>query len=120
MVPDDQLRVDENIPAEDQRCQSAVNKLARAAVGEEGSHESEQNEAPQAAEQIGHPAREVVLGLASEGREEDKDARGEEDSVEDDRGLVEGDDHGNGVGFEDGEAREEEQVGRVGVAFPVR
>lgn len=119
VVPDDQLRVDKNVPTENQCRQPAVNQLAGAAIGEEGSHESKQYESPQPAEQVGHPASEIVLGLASKGGEEDKDARGEEDSVEDDRGLVEGDDDGDGVGFKESEARQEEEVGRIGVAFPV-
>lgn len=104
VVPDDQLGVDKNVAAEDERRQSAVDEFARAAVGEESSHESEQNESPKSAEKVGHPASEVVLGLARESGEEDKDTRGEENGVEDDGGLVKGDDDGDSVGFEDSEA----------------
>lgn len=104
VVPDDQLGVDENVAAKDERRQAAVNEFACAAVGEEGGHESEQNESPESAEKVGHPASEVVLGLACECGEKDKDTRGEENGVEDDGCLVEGDDDGNGVGFEESEA----------------
>lgn len=104
MVPDDHLGVDENVAAEDERRKTAVDEFACAAVGEEGSHESEQNESPEAAEKVGHPASEVVLGLARESGQEDKDTRGEENGIENDGGLVEGNDDGDGVGFEQSEA----------------
>lgn len=103
MVPDDQLGVNENIAAKNERCQAAVNKLACAAVGEEGSHKSEQNESPESAKKVGHPTSEVVLGLACESSEKDKDTRGEENGVEDDGGLVKGDDDGDSVGLEESE-----------------
>lgn len=119
VVAQDELGVDEDVPAEDQGGQAAVDQLAGAAVGEEHGHEAEQHQAPEGAEQVGHPAGEVISRLAGEGRQEDKDAGGEEDGVEDDRGVVYGDDDGDGVGFEEGETREEEKVGRVRVAFPV-
>lgn len=104
MVPDDQLGVDENVATEDERRKSAVNEFACAAVGEECSHESEQNESPESAEKVGHPASEVVLGLARESGKEDKDTRGEENGVQNDGGLVKGDDDGDSVGFEQSEA----------------
>lgn len=104
MVPDDQLGVYENVAAEDERRKTAVDEFACAAVGEESSHESEQNESPESAEEVGHPASEVVLGLTRESGKEDKDTRGEENGIEDDGGLVEGDHDGNSVRFEESEA----------------
>lgn len=115
----DQLGVDENIAAEYQGGDAAVDELAGAAVGEEGGHEAEQDKPPQAAEQVRHPAGKVILGLAGEGGQEDEDAARKQHGVEHDRGLVEGYDDGDGIRLEQGEASEEEKVGRVGVALPV-
>lgn len=104
----DQLGVDEDVAAEDEGGKAAVDELAGAAVGEEGGHKAEQDESPQAAEQVGHPAGEVILGLAGEGGQEDEDAAREEHGVEHDGGLVEGHDDRNGIRLEEGEASEEE------------
>ncbi len=120
VLAEDQLGVHEDVAAEDERGQPAVDELAGAAVGEEGGHEAEQDQPPQPAEEVGHPRGEVVLGLAGEGGQEDEDAGREDNGVEHDRGLVEGDDDRDGVGLEEGEAREEEHVSGVRVALPVR
>lgn len=114
-----ELGVDEDVAGEDQGGEAAVDELAGAAVGEEGGHEAEEDEAPEGAEQVRHPGGEVVFGLAGEEGEEDEDAAGQDHGVEDDLGLVEGDDDGDGVGFEEREAREEEEVRRVGFALPI-
>lgn len=111
--------VHEDIAAEYQGGKAAVDELASRAVREEGGHEAEENEAPQPAEEVGHPRGEVVLGLAGKGREENKNPSGQKDGVENDGGLIEGDDDGDGVRLEEGEAGQEEQVGRVRVALPV-
>lgn len=115
----DELCVDEDVGAEDEGGDAAVDELAGGAVGEEGGHEAEEDEAPEGAEEVGHPGGEVVLCLAGEEGEEDEDAGGEDDCVEDDFGLVEGDDDGDGVGLGEGEEAEEEEVCRVGLALPV-
>jgi len=39
--------------------------------------------------------------------------------LENDGGVIEGNDDGDGVGFKSCETREEEEVGWVGFAFPV-
>jgi hypothetical protein len=114
-----ELRVNQDVAAEDERGNAAVDELARLAGWEEHVHEAEKHQAPERAEEVGHPAGEVVLGLAGKGGQEDEDATGEEDGVEDDGGAVVRDDDGDGVGFEEGEAREEEEVRWVGVALPV-
>lgn len=56
--------------------------------------------------------------MAGEERESDEETGGDEDGLEDYAGLVEGDDDGDGVGFEACEAGEEEEVRGVGFAFP--
>lgn len=119
VVAHDHLRVDEDVAAKDESCKATVDELAGGAVRQEHGHESEDDEAPQSSEQVGHPRCKVILGLAGKDCEEDEDACGEDGGVEDDGGLVEGDDDGDGVCFGEGEEREEEQVGRVGLALPV-
>ena len=114
----DKLRVDEDVRAEDEGGETTVDKLGGGVVGEEHGHEAEHEQAPERAEEVGHPRGEVVLGLAGKGREEDEDGGGQDDSVEDDGGLVEADDDGDGVGFGEGEEREEEDVGWVRLALP--
>jgi len=116
----DELRVDEDVSAEDEGSQAAVDELAGRAVGEEHGHESEQDEAPQRAEEVGHPRGEVVLGLAGEQGEEDEEAGGQYHGVEHDGRLVEGDDDGNRISLSEGKERQEEQVCRVRLALPVR
>lgn len=119
VLPQDHLRVDEDIRAEHQRREPAPQQLPRARPRQESRHEPKDQQAPQRAEQIRHPAGEVVLRLAGESREKDEDADGDEEGVEDEAGVVQGDDDGDGVGLEGGEAGEEEEVGGVGLALPV-
>lgn len=73
MMAQDQLGIDQDVPAEDQSSQSTVDQLAGAAVGEEHGHKTEQQQAPQGAEQVRHPTGEVIFRLAGEGRQEDED-----------------------------------------------
>lgn len=49
------LRIDENIGAENQCCETAVYELAGGAVGEKHGHEAKEDETPQGAEEIWHP-----------------------------------------------------------------
>lgn len=119
VLAEDHLGVDEDVGAEDEGGSAAVEQLAGGAVREEHGHEAKHDEAPEGAEEVGHPRGEVVLCLAGEEGEGDEDAAGEDDGVEDDGGLVEGDDDGDGVGLGEGEEGEEEEVGGVGLALPV-
>lgn len=114
-----QLGVDEDIAAENQSRDTTVDQLGSGAIGEEHHHDAHQDECPESAEEVGHPTGEVIFTLACKSSQEDEDSAGEDDSVEDDVGLVEGDDDGDGVRLEEGEAGEEEEIGRVGVALPV-
>lgn len=57
--------------------------------------------------------------MTGEQGQEDEDATSQKDGVENDRGLVERDDDGDGVCLEKGETREEEKVCRVGLALPI-
>ena len=115
----DHLSVHEDVPAEDEGGESAVDEFHGGAIGEEGGHEAEEEKSPERAKEVGHPRGEVVLGLAGEEGQEDEDAGGEENGVQNDGRLIEGDDDGNGVGFGESEEREEEQVCRVRLALPV-
>ena len=118
IVSQNQLRVDQNVAAEDESRDHAVHELDGLASGEERSHEAEDDKHPERAEEIRHPAREVVLRLAGEQRQCDEDAEREDEGLDHDSRLVEGRDDADGVGFEDGEAGQEEQVRRVGLALP--
>lgn len=119
MLPHHHLRIHQDISTEDQRRRPAVQQLTGRAVGEEHGHEAEEDEAPQRAKQVRHPRCEVVLGLAGEGGQEDEDACREDDGVEHDGRLVERHDDAHRVRLGEGEEREEEEVGRVGLALPV-
>ena len=119
VLAEHELGVNQDVAAENQSRNASVDELAGAGLREEHVHEAEEHQSPERAEKIRHPAREVVLGLAGEGGQEDEDSAGQKDGVQHDRGLVEGDDDGDGVGLEKGEAREKEKVGRVRVALPV-
>lgn len=120
VLAQDELGVDQDVAAEDERSQAAVDELAEAAGGQKHGHEAEEQQPPQGAEQVGHPAGEVVLGLAGEQGQEDEDAAGQDDGVEHDGGAVEGHDDADGVGLEQREPGQEEQVRRVRLALPVR
>lgn len=119
MMTHDKLGINKNIGTEDEGRNSAVNQLSRRIVGKEHGYETEQDEGPERAKEVGHPRGEIILGLACEQSQEDEDAGREDDGVENNRRLVEGDDDGNRVGFGEGEEREEEQVSWVRLAFPV-
>ena len=118
-----QLRVHQDVAAEDQRPEPTVDELARAAVRKEGGDQAEEDEDPEPAEQLRHPGREVVLGLAREQRQGEEDAErehgGQQDRVALAPLLVDGHDDRDGVGLERGEAGQEGQVGRVRLALPV-
>lgn len=115
----DELGVDKDVAAEDEGGQGAVDELGGGAVGQEHGDEAEEYEAPEGAKEVRHPRGEVVLGLEGERGQEDKHASSQEDSVEHDRRVVKGHDHGDGVCLEQREAAEEEQVGGVRFALPV-
>lgn len=120
VLAQDELSIYKNVSREDESGEATIDQLAGAAIGQEGGHEAEEEQAPKSAEQVGHPRGEVVLGLAREQGEEHENAAGQDHSVQHDLGLVEGDNDGDGVGLEQSEAGEEQQVGRVGLALPVR
>lgn len=120
VVAHDELGVDEDVAGEDERRDAAVHELQRAARGEEGGHEPEDDEEPQRAEQVGDPVREVVLGLAREQRQRDEDAQRDDQRLHDDPRVVERRDHADRVRLQRREPRQEEQVRRVALALPVR
>ena len=113
-----QLRIHKDICAEDEGSDNTIDELDRLPTREEGRHEAEDDEHPERAEEIRHPAGEIVLCLAREERKREEDAEGEDEGLDNDAGVVEGGDDADAVGFEGGEAAEEEQVGRVGLALP--
>lgn len=115
----DELSIDEDISAEDESSEAAVDELGGRVMGEEHGDEAEHDEAPDGTEQVRHPRREVILGLAGEQGEEDEYPGGDNGGVEDDGAVVERDDYGYGVGLEEGEAGQEDQIGGVGLALPV-
>jgi hypothetical protein len=112
------LRVHKNIPAKNQRSNPTPHKLHGTIRREERSHEPKNYQTPEPPEEVRHPARKVILCLAGEGRERDEDAERDDEGLDNDARIVEGGDDADGVGFEEREAGEEEEVGRVGLAFP--
>lgn len=93
VVAHDELGVDEDVGAEDEGGEAAVDELGGAAVGQESGHEAEEQQTPQRAEQVRHPRREVVPRLAREQRQEHEDASRQDHRVQHDLRLVEGHDH---------------------------
>lgn len=116
----DQLGVDQNIPTEDQRRSTSINQINCLATREERSHETKDDQHPQRAEQVWHPAREVILRLARKQRQRNEDSQCDDQSLKHNPAFVEGRDHTDTVCLERREAREKEHVGWVGLALPER
>lgn len=114
-----QLRIDKNVSAEDQRRKASVNGLRHASHREESSHEAEQDEEPQGPKQIRHPACKVIFGLAGKEGEGDEKAHRDEERLYHDPGVVERSHDADGVAFEDCECAEKEEIGGVALALPV-
>ena len=114
----DQLRVHKNICGEDKSTGSTIDEFHCRAVWEEGRHEAEDDHNPQGAEEVGHPAGEIVFCLAGEQSQEDKDAQCDDECFDNDARLVEGGDHTDAIRFKSGKAGEEDYVCWVGLAFP--
>lgn len=74
VVSHDELSINQNVAAEDEGADNAVAQLDSACVGEEGCHESENNNDPESSCEIRNPAGKVIFGLAGEQREGDKDS----------------------------------------------
>lgn len=110
VVGHDHLSVHQDITREDQSGYHTVHQFHRLAPGEEGSHETEDYEDPESTEKVWLPCGEVVLGLASKQCEEDEDAEGNDEGLDNDARLVERSDNRNAVCLERREAREEKHV----------
>lgn len=113
-----QLRIDQNVPTEDQCRNSPVRQLRRAVIREESSHEPEQDQRPQTPKQIRHPRSKVVLGLTRENRQRDKDPKRQDQRLDDDFRVVERRDHRYRIRLERREAAQEQEVGGVGFPLP--
>ena len=114
VMADDKLGVHQDVSREDQRSDNAISELHSARLGEECGHEAEDDENPECAKEVGHPACEIVLGLAGEEGEGDKDGEGEYKRLKHDPGLEHAGDNRDAVGFECGECCEEGKVHRLG------
>lgn len=113
VVTHDKLCVHQDVRAEDKSSPYAVDQLHFAVVGEEGRHETEDDEHPETTKEIRHPRGEVVLALTCEHGKGDEDGRGDDEGFEHDFGLIEGDDDRDGVSLQRGEPAQEEKVGRI-------
>lgn len=118
VVAHDQLSVNQDISAEDQRRNDSVSELNHGVLGEESCHETEDDEHPETTEEVWHPAGEVILALAGKQRESDEDGGGEDESLQDDPALVERGDDTDRVCFQRSETAQEEEVGGVRLALP--
>lgn len=120
IVAHNELGVHQDISTEDERRHRSVDKLRGAVVGKEGRHKSKEDEYPETSEQVGHPIGKVVLCLAGEQSQSNEDASRQHESQKDNLRVIEGHNNGYGVGFQEGEAAEEEEIRRIGFAFPER
>lgn len=120
VVSDDQLGVHKDVATEDERSNDAVAEFNALGMWEESSHETEQDQHPESTEQVWHPAREVVLRLASEQAQEDKDAECEDQRLHDNPTLVEGCYDRNRVCLQCREDSQEDQIHRIALPLPKR
>lgn len=118
VVAHDQLGVDQDVSRENQSRDDAIAKIDFAIVWEESGHEAEQNQDPDATEQVWGPVRKVILALAGEQTQSNEDAHCEDERGQDDSRFVHGDDDGDGVRLHGGKAGEEGQVHGVRFALP--
>ena len=112
------LCVHQNVPTEDEGSSTTVYQFHGAVVREESRHETKQDQDPQTSKKVWHPGGEIVLGLASEKSQGNKDASRQYKSQEYDFGFIESNDDGDGISFQSGEATKEEQVCWIGLALP--
>lgn len=119
VVSHNKLSIHEDVAGEDQGAQHTVDELGGATKWHEHGHESEEDHEPQRAKEVGHPAGKVILGLAREERESDKDTQCQDKCLHNNSRFIERGHHTDGIRFHQGEAREEQQVCWVGLAFPV-
>lgn len=108
VVSHDELCVDQDVATEDECTNNAVSQLNGAGVREEGCHEAEDDDNPEGTGKIGDPAGKVVLGLAGEEGECDKDTKREDQSLKHNLALEEGCDDTDRVCFHCGETSKEE------------
>lgn len=113
VVSHDELCVDQNVTTEDECTNNAVSQLNGAGVREEGCHEAEDDDNPKSSSKIRDPAGKVVLGLAGEKSECDKNTEREDERLKYNLALEKGCDNTDRVRFHRGEASKEEQIGRV-------
>lgn len=113
-----QLRVDQNVPTEDHSTANTIDELDRAVIREENVNESGEDEDPQCTEEVRHPGRKVVFGLAGEESEGKENAECKHKCLEHNLRIIEGYDNRDSVGFKCGEAAQEDEVRGVGFAFP--
>ena len=118
VVAHDQLRVHQDVAGEDQGGDHSVAELHGRRLGEEGRHEAEQNQHPQRSEEVRHPARKVVLGLARKQAQRHEDAQCEYDRLQHNVAIREGDDDRDRVGLHGSEPGEEQEVGGIRFALP--
>lgn len=114
----DQLCIDQDVCTEDECGNTTVDQFHSAAIREERRHEAENDQDPQATEEIRHPGREVVLGLTRKDCQGDENGRGYDECFQYNLRLVEGDNDGDGVSLERGESAQKQQVCWVGFPFP--
>jgi hypothetical protein len=119
VVAHDELRVHKNVSRKHQRRDAAVDEFERAVHREESGHEPENDQQPQRAEQVWHPVRKIIFGLACEERQGDEDPQRDDECLHDDPGIVERGDDADRVGFESGEGGKKEQIRWVAFALPV-
>lgn len=104
VVSHHELCIDQYIATEDQGSNGSVNKLHLAIGWEKGGHETKEYDCPETTEEVRHPRCEVILGLACEQRQCNKDAGRQDQRLEDYLCIVEGHDDGDAICFEDREA----------------
>ena len=108
IVPHDKLRIHKNVAAEDERRQPAIYHLPLATVREKCADEAKQDQDPQRPKQVWHPIREVILGLAGEQCQGEKDARGQNKREEYNPRIVKGGNDRDRVSLQGGKAGQKE------------
>ncbi len=89
VMPHDELRVHQNVPAEEESGRATIDELSSAVVGEEGRHEAEEYQNPKSTEEVWLPGGEVIFALTRKQSKRDEDPSCEHQSQKHDFCVVE-------------------------------
>jgi len=114
----DEVGVEYNISTEQQASEEAIDQVHCSAKWNEDSNETGHEEGDQTTEQIGAQAWEIVLGLEREQGESQEDTKRNQQGLEHNDLIVEGDNDAQRHALHNREGRQKDEVDRIAVSFP--